>query len=90
MTLPLILALRDSSPKERRDLLEILQEPEALTEREIACVREAISQHDGYARTAAVARDYVSLAQAALSALPPSPYRDALCGLADYALTRER
>jgi octaprenyl-diphosphate synthase len=90
MTLPLILALRDSSAKERRDLLEILQEPEALTGSEIACVREAITRHDGYARTAAVARNYVSSAQESLNALPSSDYRDALCGLADYALTRER
>ncbi len=90
MTLPLILALRDSSAGERRDLLQILQEPEALTEGEIACVLEAITLHDGYARTAAVARAYVSTAQAALIALPASAYRAALSDLADYALTRTR
>lgn len=90
MTLPLILALRDMAAGERRSLLEILQEPEALTEGDIACVQEAISRHDGYERTAWVARGYVHAAQAALAALPPTPYRSALSELADYALTRQR
>lgn len=90
MTLPLILTLHDTTAGERRSILEILQEPEALTESEIACVQEAVERHDGFRRTAAVARDYVTAAQQALEALPVSPYRDALSGLADYALTRQR
>jgi octaprenyl-diphosphate synthase len=90
MTLPLILTLRDTSAAERRSLLEILQEPESLTESEIACVREAIEAHDGYRRTAAVARAYVTAAQDALAALPSSAYRTSLSELADYALTRQR
>jgi len=90
MTLPLILTLHDVSEAERRDLLHILQEPEALTDVEVADVRETIARHDGYARTADAARRYVALGQDALCALPPSPYRDALHALADYALTRER
>ena len=90
MTLPLILTLLDVTEAERRDLLHILQEPEALTDAEIANVRDTIARHDGYTRTADAARRYVALAQDALQALPSSPYRDALHSLADYALTRER
>ena len=90
MTLPLILTLQDVSEAERRSLLHILQEPEALTDAEIAEVRAAITRHDGYARTADAAHRYVALAQDALRVLPPSPYRDSLHALADYALTRER
>jgi len=90
MTLPLILALADVSDAERRDLLHILQEPEALTASEIARVQDAILQHDGFDRTGAVARRYVLSAQDALCALPASPYRDSLAALADYALTREQ
>ena len=90
MTLPLILALQDAATEERCDLLHILQEPEALTEAEIASVRDTIARHDGYARTATVARRYVALAQEALCLLPPSPSRDSLRALADYAVTRER
>ncbi len=90
MTLPLILALGDVTEAERRDLLHILQEPEALTDAEIAAVQDTIVQHDGYLRTAEVARRYVSLSQDALCALPSSRYRDSLHALADYALTRER
>ncbi len=90
MTLPLILALQDVASSERRDLLHILQEPEALTETDIADVRDAIVRHDGDARTGIIARRYVRLAQDALCVLPPSPYRDLLHDLADYAVTRER
>lgn len=90
MTLPLILALQDVGVSERRSLLRILQEPEALTESEIASVLDTIARHDGYSRTAHVARAYVRAAQDALTALPASPYHQSLAVLADYALTRQR
>lgn len=88
MTLPLILALADVTEAERRDLLHILQEPEALTEAEIESVRQTITRHDGYARTSLVARQYVRAAQEALEVLPDTSYRASLSALADYALTR--
>jgi octaprenyl-diphosphate synthase len=90
MTLPLILTLRDVSDTERGHLLHILEEPEALTDDEIADVRAAIVRHNGYTRTADTARRYVEQAQEALRDLPPSSYRNSLHALADYALTRER
>lgn len=90
MTLPLILTLRAVSAEEQAALLEILQEPEALTDAEMATVRDTIARHDGYTQTADAARDYVRQAQAALSALPSNPFRDALDSLAQYSLTRER
>lgn len=90
MTLPLILALADVAETERRELLHILQEPEALTGAEVAFVQETIARHDGYTRTADTARRYVALAQDALRVLPGTVYRDSLHALADYALTRER
>jgi len=90
MTLPLILALQDVTASERRGLLNILQEPEALTEADISFVRAAISRHDGYSRTALIARRYVAAAQDALCILPPSVYRESLHTLADYAIARER
>ena len=90
MTLPLILTLRDVSAAERDHLLHILEEPEALTDADIAAVRAAVERHDGFSRTADAARTHVQDAQDALLSLPPSPYRDSLHALADYALTRER
>ncbi len=90
MTLPLILTLRDVSEAERAHLLHILEEPEALTDAEIADVRATIARHDGYVRTAEAARYHVQDAQTALLDLPMSAYRDSLHALADYALTRER
>ena len=90
MTLPLILTLADVTPIERRDLLCILQEPEQLTDDEIAQVQAAILRHDGYARTAVVAQGYVAAAQESLRTLPPSPYRDSLEELAEYSVVRQR
>jgi len=90
MTLPLILALADVSEAERRDLLPVLQEPEALTDAEIESVRQTIVRHDGYARTLSIARQYVRTAQMSLQALSDSVYRASLSALADYALTRTR
>lgn len=90
MTLPLILALRDVTDSERAELLQILQDPENLTDAEIADVRAAIVRHDGYARTQTVARGFVACAQRALDALPPSAHRDSLAALADYALARQK
>ena len=90
MTLPLILTLADVTPAERCDLLHILQEPERLTDDEIAQVQAAILRHDSYARTAAVAQGYVAAAQEALLTLPPSVYRDSLADLAEYSILRQQ
>jgi len=90
MTLPLIFALQDVTAVERQNLLTILQEPEALTDADLTTVQETIARHNGYSRTADVARRYVTTAQSALNLLPASRYRDSLFALADYALTRER
>jgi len=70
MTLPLILALHDLAEAERASLLQILQEPEDLTDSEIAKVHDAIARHNGYERTAKVARGYVDSAITALATLP--------------------
>ncbi len=90
MTLPLILTLADVTPAERRDLLCILQEPERLTDEEIAQVQATILRHDGYARTAHVAQGYVAAAQDALRALPLSVYLNALAELAEYSIRRQQ
>ena len=41
------------------------------------------------ARTAALARQYVEEGQKALDALPESPYRDSMAGLAEFVLVRD-
>jgi len=90
MTLPLILALRDADPDLRTELARILEAPESLTPADIALVHDSIERCDGYRRTGIVARGYVEAAQAALLAVEPSPYRDALSALAEYAAARRR
>jgi octaprenyl-diphosphate synthase len=90
MTLPLILAVRDASSEERERLLEIIQDPEALTDKDIAEVHHSIAKYDGYERTAAVARAFVQAAIDALSIVSNSTYRDSLVALAEYSITRQR
>lgn len=89
MTLPLILALREMTASEKERTLGILQEPEMLTDDDITCVVNAIHRHDCYAKTAHAAQSYVSAAQSALRAIPPSVYRDSLTDMADYVLARQ-
>jgi len=89
MTLPLILALRDTSEAERREHLTVLEDPEALSAADIQKIHDLINRHDGFRRTQVVAAKYVAEAQNALAGVPPSPFRDSLSALAEYSLVRE-
>ena len=89
MTLPLILALRDTGEAERREYLSVLEDPEALSGADIQKVHDLIKRYDGFRRTSTVAAGYVAEAQKALVGVPASIYRDSLSALAEYSLVRE-
>jgi octaprenyl-diphosphate synthase len=86
-TLPLIHALRTASGTER-DLIRaaITQEMEPNLERIIGCIDR--SGGIEYTRERALAES--GAAQSALLQVPPSPWRDALGELADFAVMRDR
>ena len=84
-TLPLIHAIRESGERDAR----ILQE--AIKSRGLDAIDEVIAAVEAtgsIAYTSQLAADAVALAGEALSAIPTSPYRDALAGLAEFTLSR--
>ena len=84
-TLPLIHAIRMGSVRNAR----ILQD--AITSRGIDAIDDvmaAVESAGSIAYTAELAADQVGLAGEALRALPSSPYRDALAGIAEFTASR--
>ena len=84
-TLPLIHAIRESSGPTARTLQH------AVRTRGLDAIDEviaAVESAGSIAYTAQLAADEVALAGEALSAIPNSPYRDALAGLAEFTTGR--
>lgn len=86
-TLPLIVALRESSPADRERLLKMVEAP--VSDGEIQQVVEIIQRYDGFARTRAVAVYHARQAGESLAVLPPTPIRESLQALCDYIVERE-
>ena len=84
-TLPLIHAIRESGGRNARILQDAIKTRglDAIDE-----VIEAVESAGSIAYTAQLAADEVGLAGEALSAIPNSPYRDALAGLAEFTVSR--
>ena len=84
-TLPLIHVMRNGSPEQ----IETVHRAIVDGGRErIEDVTAAIASTGAIAYTSRLAKDEALKARAALDALPASAYRDALTGLADYAVSR--
>ncbi|MGH8234689.1 MAG: octaprenyl diphosphate synthase [Rhodanobacteraceae bacterium] len=84
-TLPLIYAIQRSTPMQA----ELLRN--AITSQRLSAldvIVDAIRNSGALERTRARAQVHADAAHAALEVLPPSEYRDALAGLADYAVER--
>ncbi|HUS25593.1 MAG TPA: polyprenyl synthetase family protein [Candidatus Binatia bacterium] len=84
-TLPLIHALKHGDAAQRRIVREAIEQRrvDALA-KVLACVEAT----GGIAYSAALAAGHVDTAISALGGLPDSPYKDALAGLARFALQR--
>lgn len=86
MTLPLIRLFETASPERRSELETLLTSP---TSNAAETFRAILHESDAieYARTAA--RSHVDAARQALEALPDSPARDSLEGIAEFVLQRK-
>lgn len=89
VTLPLIAALPRFSPADRRVLQDLMREADPAEER-IAAVIAAVTAAGGLEYARDRAHQHAAQAEAALEALPPSTYRDALRGSIGYVLERRR
>lgn len=84
-TLPLIHAIRESSGSTARTLQDAVRTPGIESIEEVFAAVEATG---AIAYTAQLAAHEVVLAGEALHAIPSSPYRDALAGLAEFTTSR--
>ena len=84
-TLPLIHAIRESSGRTTRMLQDAIRSSGLDSIEEVIA---AVESAGSIAYTAQLAADEIALAGEALNAIPTSPYRDALAGLAEFATSR--
>lgn len=86
-TLPTILAMQD--PVYGAQVKE-LYEKEHITDDDVRTALELIKKTNSIDRCMEKATELVEEAKKSLSELPDSEYKDALCGLADYIVRRNR
>lgn len=84
-TLPLIHALRKSTPSEVSLLRQAI---EAGTTEQLTAILEIIESTNAIEYTAQIAKEYAHKACTALNEVPPSPYRQALHDLAEFVVER--
>ena len=87
VTLPLIYALRDMSPKSRRDV-ERLFASDDVTDTDIAAVVRIVAESGGFEFARARGEEFAERAQDALSDLPNTPARGALSDAISYVMER--
>ena len=87
VTLPLILAMERSASKEGAFWTRTIDRREQV-DGDFKRARELVLGTGAVESTLQFAQDYAEEAKAALSQFPASPWRDALCELADFAVSR--
>ena len=89
MTLPLIHALAEAPPKERRDILRIVRK-----KRKSRHDRQAIyayaERRGGIAYARRKMYEHADTARKLLQDMPPTGARDAMLGLVDYTIRRDK
>ncbi len=87
VTLPLIYALRDMSPKSRRDVERLFASDE-VTDADIATVVRIVAESGGFEYARARGEEFAERAQDALSDLPDTAARAALSDAISYVMER--
>jgi octaprenyl-diphosphate synthase len=87
LTIPVIHALKQASPAERDQMVNIIKN-EDFTVDEFKTLVGLLEKNDGIAYTQKTAAAYIDKAKNALSVFEPSNTKDSLLDIADYALTR--
>ncbi|MGQ0659131.1 MAG: polyprenyl synthetase family protein [Chromatiales bacterium] len=85
-TLPLLYALWHGGPEHAAAVRRAIEQGGL---EHIDSVRAAIESTGAIAYTAALAREQAAAAVSALEPIPASDYRDALCGLAEFSVSRQ-
>ncbi|MDA8122034.1 MAG: polyprenyl synthetase family protein [Deltaproteobacteria bacterium] len=87
VTLPLIWALREAGPADRKAAATLLGRGKR-TEREISFLARLVEKNGGIEYTSRTARSYVDRGKRFLDGLPESRARAALLSLSDYIVSR--
>lgn len=89
ITLPLIHLLGDASAEEAAEVKKIIKEGIS-DEKDLARVLDLFETHYVIEKSHGIAQELVRAAKSELNLFPPSAGKDALIGIADYALERDR
>ena len=87
LTLPVIYALREARPDDRELMIKIIQDNDFATE-DFKTLIGLLEKYGGIAYTQKRATAYIETAKAALSIFDPSPTKETMLDIADYALAR--
>ncbi|HAR96684.1 MAG TPA: octaprenyl diphosphate synthase [Deltaproteobacteria bacterium] len=88
ITLPLIHALKSATPEERTVVTDSINKPR-MTQKDYRKILNMIKRRGGIEYTVQASKNHAEQAMSFLNAFPPSPYRDAMTGLAQYVTKRE-
>ena len=88
ITLPVVIARRRAGSADDRAFWDRALKPDQQRDEDLARAIHLIRTTGAAEATLQEARDYVSLAKQALSALPEGPFRDVLSDLADFTVER--
>ncbi len=89
MTLPLIYALANAPPKERRDMLRIVRKKRK-GRRDRQAVYAYVERRGGIAYAHRKMREHADKARALLEDMPPTEARNAMLGLVNYTIRRNK
>lgn len=87
LTLPVIYALKQAQPADRDRMIKIIQNDDFAVE-DFKILLKLLDKYGGIDYTLKTAGGYIETAKAALSDFEPSPAKETLLDIADYALAR--
>jgi octaprenyl-diphosphate synthase len=88
LTLPVIYALKQAGPEDRDFMIKIIQDNDFVAE-DFKTLVEMLEKYGGIEYTLKTAAAYIETAKAALSIFQPSPTKQTMLDIADYALARQ-
>jgi octaprenyl-diphosphate synthase len=87
LTLPVIYALKQARPEDRDFMIKIIQDIDFVAE-DFKSLIGLLEKYGGIEYTQKTAAAYIETAKAALSVFQPSPTKQTMLDIADYALAR--
>ena len=89
ITLPLIHALQNSTPSERRQMIKILRQ-KVKTDADIDTLMDFVRGHGGIEHAQTVMAEYIEKAKEVLAETPDNAARQSLIDLIDYTISRKK